>query len=467
MQVVPFAKYVRSMLTIDRSHGLILLPSAGSHTASCNNSAMQSSVPHSRPNTGWHRWIVCLLLFLATSINYMDRSVLGILAHTLDVELHWTEDNYGNIVVAFTLAYGIGYLVAGRVIDRIGAKMGYAVFVFLWTIAAIAHAAATSVFGFGVARFSLGFAESGNFPAAIRAITEWFQPEERALATGIFNAGTNAAALVAPFFIASIIARFHSWRYAFVGVGSLGLVWLVLWLLFPYDRLRKGQEASLAAKQATVAPAVDGPPIKWQELLRLRQTWGLIAIKALSDPAWWLYLFWLPKFLQIRFGLTVAEIGVPLATVYCVSSIGAVVGGWLSGFLIRRGVAPIRARKQVLAGCSVLGFLLIGGTHLHTVASVVTLFSIITAAHQAWSANLFAANSDIFPLSTLSTATGIGGAAGAFGGVLFQKFTAHVLQTTNGDYTLIFFFAALAYPLSLGIYHLLTRNIGLHPVEAV
>ena len=432
-----------------------------------NNCAMLSRVQRSRPHADWHRWVVCLLLFLATSINYMDRSVLGILAHTLDVELHWSEDNYGNIVIAFTLAYGIGYLVAGRVIDRIGAKMGYAVFVFLWTIAAIAHAAATSVLGFGVARFSLGFAESGNFPAAIRAITEWFEPDERALATGFFNAGANAASLVAPFFIAAIITRFHSWRYAFVGVGSLGLLWLVLWLLFPYDRLRNRQQASMADSAAADRTPAVAPPMRWQELLRLRQTWGLIAIKALSDPVWWLYLFWLPKFLQIRFGLSVSGIGVPLAIVYCVSSAGAVAGGWLSGFLIRRGVAPINARKRVLAGCSVLGFCLAGATHLHTVASVVTLFSIITAAHQAWSANLFAANSDIFPLSTLATATGIGGAAGAFGGVLFQKFTAHVLQTTHGDYTLVFFFAALAYPVSLGCFHLLTRNLHVPAPAAV
>ena len=404
-----------------------------------------------------YRWIICLLLFAATSINYMDRSVLGILAHTLDLELHWSEDNYGNIVVAFTLAYGIGYLVAGRVIDRIGAKMGYALFVFLWTLAAMAHAVVSSVLGFGVARFSLGFAESGNFPAAIRSITEWFPVEERALATGLFNSGSNAAALVAPFFIAAILARFHSWRYAFLGVGGLGLIWLIFWLAFPYDRLMRRDRQSDAHLEATVATPSE--PMRWQDLMRMRQTWALVVIKAMTDPVWWLYLFWLPKFLQERFHLSVAEIGVPLATVYCFSSCGAVVGGWLSGALIRRGVKVIDARKRVLAGCAVLSLLLISGTHLDTIQSVVALFSVLTAAHQAWAANLFAANSDLFPRSSLSTSVGIAGAAGAFGGVCFQKFTGHVLQLTHGNYTIVFFFAALAYPISLAAFHLLTQNL--------
>ncbi len=386
----------------------------------------------------------------------MDRSVLGILAHTLDLELHWSEDNYGNIVVAFTLAYGIGYLVAGRVIDRIGAKMGYALFVFLWTLAAMAHAVVSSVFGFGIARFSLGFAESGNFPAAIRAITEWFPVEERALATGLFNSGSNAAALVAPFFIAAILARFHSWRYAFLGVGGLGLIWLLFWLAFPYDRLQRRGRQSDARVDTTAIPS---EPMRWQDLMRMRQTWALVVIKAMTDPVWWLYLFWLPKFLQERFHLSVAEIGVPLATVYCFSSCGAVVGGWLSGAMIRRGVKVIDARKRVLAGCAVLSLLLISGTHLDTIQSVVALFSVLTAAHQAWAANLFAANSDLIPRSSLSTSVGIAGAAGAFGGVCFQKFTGHVLQLTHGNYTIVFFFAALAYPVSLVAFHLLTRNL--------
>lgn len=405
---------------------------------------------------GWHRWIVCGLLFLATSINYMDRSVLGILAQTLDHSLHWSEENYSNIVVAFTLAYGIGYVVAGRVIDRIGAKMGYGLFVLLWTIAAMAHAAVSSVFGFGVARFSLGFAESGNFPAAIRAISEWFPVEERALATGIFNSGSNAASLVAPFFIASILARFHSWRYAFLGVGCLGLLWLVLWMAFPYDRLRRREGLSDSALASESLNAVD-PPMPWKELMRLRQTWAFIVIKAMTDPVWWLYLFWLPKFLQYRFHLSVEQLGVPLATVYCVSSAGAVVGGWLSGYLMRRGHTAIDARKLVLFGCAVLMLPLVTATHLNTIESVVALFSLLTASHQAWAANLFAANSDVFPSSTLSTAVGIGGAAGAFGGVCFQKLTGHILEVTHGDYTIVFSIAAVAYLTSFFVFHLLTR----------
>ncbi len=405
------------------------------------------------------KWVVCFLLFLATSINYMDRSVLGILAHTLDQALHWTEEDYGNIVVAFTFAYGLGYLIAGRLIDKIGTKFGYALFVLLWTFAAVSHAAATSVLGFGTARFALGLAESGNFPAAIRAISEWFPPEERALATGLFNSGSNAASLIAPAFIALILARFGSWRYAFIGVGALGLLWLVLWLLFPYDRLRRETVPAHAAPSAFLALAADRKPLGWRTLLRMRQTWALIVIKAATDPVWWLYLFWLPKFLQTRFHLTVAQVSGPLAIVYCVSSAGAVGGGWVSGVLIRRGATAIDARKIVMAGCAAITLLLISGTHLQSIASVITLFSLLTAAHQAWAANLFAANTDLFPRASLATSAGLGGAAGALGGVVFQKFTGHVLLVTHGNYVVIFFLAALAYPLSLLVFHLLTRRL--------
>ena len=418
----------------------------------CVSNSIQS---HPRTPT-WHRWAVCLLLFLATSINYMDRSVLGILAHTLDLELHWTEENYGSIVVAFTLAYAVGYLVAGRVIDRIGTRLGYALFVLLWTIAAMAHAAVTSVMGFEVARFALGFAESGNFPAAIRAISEWFPPEESALATGLFNSGSISAALVAPYFISQILEHFHSWRYAFVGVGGLGIVWLVFWLAFPYDR-RENPGTSPADSDHTSLPVIlHDPPLPWHKLLRLKQLWGFVLIKAMTDPVWWLYIFWLPKFLQERFHLTVAQLSAPLAIVYAIAALGAILGGWLSGMWIRRGVSALGARKRVLVGCAVLTIPLIAASHLESLGAVVALFSLITAAHQAWAANVFAANSDVFPRSTLSTAVGIAGAAGGLGGVLFQKFTGYTLEITHGNYTSVFLVAAMAYPLSLVAFHLLT-----------
>ncbi len=431
-------KIASTYVILDAAHGSAILFGVQSHAT--------TQVRH----LYWQRWLVCLLLFLATSINYMDRAVLGILAKTLDTVLHWSEDEYGYVVVAFTLAYGVGYLVAGRVVDRIGAKYGYALFVFLWTVAAIAHAAVSTVFGFGVARFALGFAESGNFPAAIRAISENFPPEEQALATGLFNSGSNASSLIAPFFIAFILHRFGSWRYCFVGVGSLGFGWLALWLLLPYNRYRRKPEAATEAKE--------GSPMSWNKLLKLRQTWAFLIIKAMTDPVWWLYLFWLPKFLQTRFHLSVDQLGVPLATVYCISSLGAVAGGWCSGFLIRRGAAPIDARKAVLAVCSAMALLLIAGTHLRTVASTVALFASLTAAHQAWAANLFVANADLFPRASLSSAVGLGGAAGALGGAAFQAFTGHVLQVTHENYMPVFLVAALAYPVSLLAFHLLTRR---------
>lgn len=278
------------------------------------------------------------------------------------------------------------------------------------------------------------------------------------MATGLFNSGSNASSLIAPFFIAFILNRFHSWRYCFLGVGGLGILWLVFWMAFPYNRIRVRRGTLTDPTVDLASEAQTSTPMRWQDLLRLKQTWAFIVIKALTDPVWWLYLFWLPKFLQTRFHLSVDQIGLPLAIVYCVSSLGAVLGGWLSGHLIRRGVLAINARKIVLAGCSASALLLVLGAHLNTVSSIVILFGTLTAGHQAWAANLFVANSDVFPRSSLSTAVGIGGAAGAVGGVIFQKFTGHVLQVTHGDYSLIFLVAALAYPVSLLIFHLLTRQ---------
>lgn len=401
-----------------------------------------------------YRWLVVGLLFLATGINYMDRSALGILAHTLDLEFKWSEESYGNIVLAFTLAYGVGYIVAGRIVDWIGTKAGYAIFVFLWTLAAMSHAVAGSVTGFFFARLCLGFAESGNFPAAIRAISEWFEPEERALATGIFNSGSNLAALAAPGFIAYILYRYHSWRYAFLGVGVLGFVWLLLWLAFPYQRLlRLGGDG---ASRSVVVEASTGS--RWSDLLRLRVMWAFVLVKAMTDPVWWLYLFWLPKFLQQRFHLSVAEIGVPLAVIYCVSSLGALVGGWSAGYLIRRGWGVLAARKAILTVCAACALLLMLATRLQTLTEIVALFSVLTAAHQAWAANLFAANADCFPAATLSSSVGIAGASGALGGVVFQKFTGWMLQASHGDYTIVFLVAGMAYAVALLVFHILTMK---------
>ncbi len=411
------------------------------------------------PQKNRYRWFVIALLFLATGINYMDRSALGILAHTLDLEFKWSEDSYGDIVVAFTLAYGVGYIIAGRIVDWIGTRAGYAVFVFLWTLAAMSHAFASSVTGFFFARLCLGFAESGNFPAAIRAISEWFEPEERALATGIFNSGSNLAALAAPGFIAYILYRYHSWRAAFLGVGVLGFIWLVLWLSFPYQRLllRGGRRPA----QPITAEAAKGT--RWIDLLHLRVMWAFVFVKAMTDPVWWLYLFWLPKFLQQRFHLSVAQIGWPLAIIYCASSVGAVLGGWSAGYLIRRGWKVLHARKAVLAVSAGCALLLMLATRLDSLAEMIALFSVLTAAHQAWAANLFAANADCFPSATLSSSVGIAGAAGAFGGVVFQKFTGLMLQVSHGDYTLVFLVASMAYAAALIVFHILTKNAVEYP----
>lgn len=412
------------------------------------------------PQRNRYRWLVVALLFLATGINYMDRSALGILAHTLDLQFRWSEDNYGNIVVAFTLAYGVGYIIAGRIIDWIGTRVGYALFVFLWTLAAMSHSFASSVPGFFFARLCLGFAESGNFPAAIRAISEWFVPEERAFAIGIFNSGSNLAALVAPGFIAYILYRYSSWRAAFLGVGMLGFVWLILWLAFPYQRLLRRGGGGQPSNVVIAEPAAGS---RWSDLLRLRVTWAFVLVKAMTDPVWWLYLFWLPKFLQQRFHLSVAQIGMPLAIIYCASSLGAVVGGWSTGYLIRRGWKVLSARKAVLAVSAGCALLLILATRLDSLPQMIVLFCVLTAAHQAWAANLFAANADCFPATTLSSSVGIAGAAGALGGVVFQKFTGLMLQASHGDYTYVFLVAGVAYAAALMVFNILTKNAVEYP----
>lgn len=386
---------------------------------------------------------------MATAINYMDRAVLGILAHTLQVDLGWSERSYSHVVVAFTLAYGIGYIPAGHLMDRIGVKLGYAISVAIWTLAAMGHALVTSVSGFGCMRFLLGLGESGNFPAAIRAVSEWFAPQERALAVGIFNAGSNASALIAPFFIASLLARYGSWRAAFLGIGCLGLLWLVAWLLFPYNWLRQPANALGPSEDEQEAHVPESLETRgWKQLLSLPSMWAFIVAKACTDPVWWLYLLWLPKYLQERFHLSVAQIWMPLAIIYCAASFGAVAGGWLSGHWIRRGTPVILARRRMLLLCAYLALTLLSATSMHTLWAVVSLFSLLTAMHQGWAATLFAANADVFPRSHLSLAVGIAGAAGALGGALFQELTGYILQATHGDYGPIFFLATLAYPVS-------------------
>ena len=416
------------------------------------------------------RWLVCGLLFLATTINYMDRSVLSLiepLLHTVPF-MGWDfsrdavhqsvfNNNYGNIVICFQIAYGIGLLTAGRIIDRLGTRIGYALAILIWGLASMGHSIVTSVAGFCIARALLGLGESGNFPAAIKATTEWFPSEERALATGLFNSGSNASAFIAPALVAAVTAR-YGWHAAFLTTGSMGLVWLVLWLVFPYNRLRRG---ATITQQSLALVTGDRPRLS--TLLRTRGLYAFSIAKGMTDPIWWFYLFYLPKFLNENYGLSLAHAYWQIVAVYAVASIGSILGGGLSGWRMQRGHSVNDGRKFALLTCAVcvLPIMLVPTMHTvspHNAWPAVALFALAAAAHQGWSANLFSTPTDMFPSTAVSTVVGIGGAVGAAGGAIF---TALVKNYFSLHPLLIFGLAAFAYITALAIFQTLVPRLGL------
>jgi MFS transporter, ACS family, hexuronate transporter len=403
------------------------------------------------------RWTICALLFVATTINYLDRQVLSMLAKTLETSIGWTSIQYGYITGAFQATYAIGLLGGGYLMDRVGTRKGYSIAVSVWSLAAMAHAAATSAFSFGVARSFLGLGEAANFPACIKTVAEWFPKKERALAVGIFNAGTNIGAVVAPLTVPWIAIRF-GWQMAFVATGALGFVWLIFWLAMyrkPEDHPRISA-SELAYIQSDPPDAIEA--VSWRRLVPCRQTWAFAIGKLLTDPVWWFYLFWLPKYLQEKFGLSLMQVVVPTLIVYNAASIGSVGGGWLSSTLIKRGWTVNSARKTAL-----LIFALCMAPVLYAPFSTdlwvtVAVMSLATAAHQGWSANLFTVSSDMFPRKAIGSVVGIGATGGAIGGVLIQLTTGYVVQRTH-SYLPMFLFSGLAYLTALGIVHALAPKL--------
>ena len=415
--------------------------------------------PPARPPRFGYRWTVCALLFVVTTINYVDRQVLGILAPTLQTELQWSETDYGDVVSWFSLVYAFGFLVAGRLLDRIGVRRGFAIAVVTWSVAAIGHAFARTTAGFSVARALLGLGESANFPGAIKTVAEWFPKRERALATGIFNAGTNTGAIITPLLV-PWIALTWGWQWAFIVTGSLGFLWLAVWLAV-YRSPEQHPQVS-ASELAHIRSDPDnslGASVPWHRLLGYRQTWAFVTGKLLADPVWWFYLYWFPKFLDTRHGIKLAQVALPLIVVYLVADVGSVGGGWLSSALIKRGFTVNRARKTAMLAMA----LLIVPTALAPLApsmwTAVIIVSIAAAAHQAWSANVYTLTSDMFPRSVVASVTGIGGFAGAMGGVVFQRATGRILQANGNDYTPIFAMCAFAYVLAWIIIHLLVPRM--------
>jgi ACS family hexuronate transporter-like MFS transporter len=396
-------------------------------------------------NPASYRWTICALLFVATTINYVDRQVLGILAPTLQRELHWTEADYGDIVSWFSFAYAFGFLVAGRVIDWIGVRRGLATAVIAWSIAAIGHAFARTAAGFSIARAMLGVSESAIFPGSIKAVAEWFPQKERALATGIFNAGTNTGAILTPLLVPWIALRW-GWQWAFVATGTLGLLWLALWI--PLYRNPPLSETS-----------VDAPKVPWISLFGHRQTWAFIVGKLMADPVWWFYLYWLPKFLDAKYGVKLAQIAAPIIVVYLIADVGSVGGGWTSSALINRGWSVNRARKVTMLAMAVLIVPTTLVSRAPSMWAAVLIVGVAAAAHQAWSANVYTLASDMFPTSAVGSVVGIGAFAGAMGGVVFQRITGRVLQANGSDYAPIFVFCGLAYVTAWAIIHLLAPRL--------
>jgi len=406
---------------------------------------------------GSYRWSVCALLFFATTINYVDRQVLGILAPVLQKEIGWSEIQYGYIVAAFTGAYAIGLLFVGRFIDSVGTRIGYALSMVLWSLAAAGHALAGTVFGFGAARFSLGLGESGNFPAAIKATAEWFPKKERAFATGLFNSGANMGAVVAPLVVPWITLTW-GWREAFIFTSLIGFVWLGFWLwLYEVPGRHKGVTKAELDYIHSDQPQTSGEDIPWLSLLRYRGVWAFVVAKFLTDPIWWFYLYWLPKFFSQRYGLDLAHLGLPLIVIYTMTSVGSIGGGWTSSVLVRKGWSIDRARKTVMLASALLIAPIVVASTL-TQWWAVLLLGLATAAHQAWSANLFTTVSDMYPRRAVGSIIGLGGMAGSIGGMLIAAAVGFILGATGG-YLIVFVIAGTAYILALAVFAFLVPRI--------
>lgn len=431
---------------------------------------------------GKYRWTICGLIFFATTINYLDRAVISLLKTYLEKDFNWTETDYSNIVIAFQLSYALGMIFIGRFIDRVGTKIGYAVSLILWSLAAIGHAAVRSTLGFIVARAALGVSEAGNFPAAIKTTAEWFPKKERALATGIFNSGSNIGAILAPLTV-PFIAETWGWQWAFIITGAIGFIWLIFWFLLyevpdKQKRLSKAEynyiHSDLDEMEATPLTTPDltaniepEKKISWFHLLKFKQTWAFVLGKFLTDPIWWFYLFWLPAFLKAQYGLTGTQVALPVALVYTMATFGSIGGGWLPLHFIRRDWPIFRARKTsmlIYAFCvvPVIFAQLLGSLNMWL---AVIIIGLAASAHQAWSANIFTTVSDMFPKRTVASVTGIGGMAGGLGGILIARLAGQLfdhykaLGQIETGYYIMFFICGCAYLLAWMLMHLLVPKM--------
>lgn len=422
---------------------------------------------NAKKETGNYRWMVVVLLFFATTINYIDRQVIGLLKPELERVFNWTEKDYSRIVMAFSAAYAVGLVFMGRIVDIIGSRRGYTVSIIFWSIAAILHSFVQCTGGFIWVRALLGLGESGNFPAAIKAVAEWFPKKERALATGLFNSGASVGAVLAPIFVPLILGAW-GWKEAFVITGALGFVWLFFWLR--YYQLPSAKK-NLSAEEfrhihsdeesATEEVAVKIP---WQKLLGFRATWAFIVGKFFTDPIWWFFLFWLPSYFSSAFDMDLTKPSLELGAVYAATTLGSIGGGYLSLFLVKKGMILTRARRTSLLIAAILVLPVITVQYAANSWQVVGMIALAAAAHNAWSANIFAFASDLFPRSALSSVIGIGGMAGSVGGILFPMLVGALLDhykligNLMGGYNILFVICSLSYLFAWVLILLLTQN---------
>jgi ACS family hexuronate transporter-like MFS transporter len=407
---------------------------------------------------GHYRWVICGLLLAAMAINYIQRQTIGLLKSPLQHEFALDEVGYANIVFWFQAAYALGYVTFGRVLDRIGTRIGYAVAFILWNLSHMAAGLATTTVQFTVARVGLGLGESGAFPASLKAIAEWFPQRERALAAGIFNAGTNLGAIVAPALVPVLTATW-GWRSSFFVTGAVGLLWLIAWLAVyrPPQVHPRVNAAELALIESDPVEPVTRVP--WWRLLTLKETWAYGLARFLIDPIWWFYLFWLPDFLDKTYHLNLSNFGPPLIAIYLISDVGSVLGGFSSSAMLKRGVSVNRARKLTLLICALLVLPVLWVTGARELWLAVCLIGLAAAAHQAFSANVYTLPSDVLPRSAVASVIGIGGMMGALGGMLFSQFVGQILQAT-GSYRILFIMAGSVYLMALLVIHILSPRLA-------
>ncbi|MFD1140076.1 MFS transporter [Larkinella insperata] len=417
----------------------------------------------------YYRWLIVALVFIATTINYLDRQIIGLLKPILEKEFNWTETDYAQIVMAFTAAYAVGLALSGWVIDKTGTKWGYTITIVFWSVAGMLHAVARSAFGFALARLGLGLGEAGNFPAAVKTVAEWFPRKERALATGIFNSGTSVGVVVALMLVPWILNR-YGWQEVFWITGALGFIWLVFWLIF-YDvparqkRLSAEEYNLITSGQDQAASGIENQiSINWFKLFTLPQTWAFVVGKAFIDPIFWFFLFWLPSYFSSTYQLDLKKPSLELLIIYTATTVGSIGGGYVSSALIKRGWPTLKARKTVLLVFAFLEISIILAQFATNVWMVVALISLAVAVHQAWATNVFTIASDLFPRQTVSSVVGIGGMAGAVGGIFFPMLVGYLLDSYKaagnlaGGYNLLFTICGFTYLTVWAMIHLLTRH---------